>query len=72
MENLINAQAIVAVIVYSLLGCIGFAIAFKILDIITPNEMWHEILEEHNSALAIVVGSLAIGMAIIIASAIKG
>ncbi len=72
MENLVNLQSVVAVIIYSLIGCIGFGIAFKLLDILTPNDMWHEILEEHNSALAIVIGSLAIGMSIIISAAIKG
>ena len=72
MENLINMQSLVSAIIFSVLGSIAFAIAFKILDILTPNDMWHEILEEHNTALSIVVGSVAIGIAIIIASAISG
>jgi putative membrane protein len=65
-------QSVVSVVLYSLIGCIGFAIAFKVLDIMTPNDLWHEILEEHNNALAILVGSIAVGLSIIIAAAIKG
>lgn len=72
MENIINIQHFVAAIIYTCLGTVAFAIAFKVLDVLTPRDMWHEILEEHNNALAIVVGALAIGMSIIIAAAIKG
>lgn len=72
MEGLINISSIVSVILYSLIGCFAFAIAFKVLDILTPNDMWTEILEEHNNALAIIIGSIAIGLAIIISAAIRG
>lgn len=72
MENMINVQSLIAVVMYSVLGCISFAIAFKVLDLLTPNDLWHEILEEHNNALAIVVGAISIGLSIIIAAAIKG
>ncbi|MBT7611013.1 MAG: DUF350 domain-containing protein [Bacteriovoracaceae bacterium] len=72
MEELVNLQNVISAILYSMIGCIGFAIAFKILDIVTPNDLWHEILEEHNNALAILIGSIAIGMSIIISAAIKG
>ena len=72
MENLINVQSLVSAIIFSILGCIVFAIAFKIIDVLTPNDMWHEILEEHNNALAIIVGSVAIGIAIIISASIRG
>lgn len=72
MDNLINLHSLVSAIVFSTLGCVAFAIAFKIINLLTPNDMWHEILEEHNTALAIVIGSIAIGIAIIISAAIGG
>lgn len=72
MENLINIQSLVSAIIFSILGSFAFAIAFKVIDMLTPNDMWHEILEEHNNALAIVVGSIAIGIALIISAAISG
>lgn len=72
MESMINVQSLVSVILYSLIGCVVFAVAFKILDILTPNDMWTEILEEHNNALAIIVGCVAIGLSIIISASIRG
>ena len=72
MENLVNIQSLVSAILFSVVGCVAFALAFKIIDILTPNDMWHEILEEHNNALAIVIGSVAIGIAIIISASISG
>ena len=33
MEELINIQSIVSVIVYSIIGCIAFALSFKVLNI---------------------------------------
>ena len=65
MENMISLQSFIAVVLYSCLGCITFAIAFKVLDVMTPNNLWHEILEEHNNALAIIVGAISIGLSIL-------
>ena len=42
------------------------------MNILTPNDFWVEILEEHNTALAIVVGAVSIGLSIIIAAAVRG
>ena len=72
MDGLINITNILSVIIYSLIGCVVFALAFKVLDMLTPNDMWTEILEEHNNALAIIIGAVAIGLAIIISAAIRG
>lgn len=72
MEGVVNISSLISVVLYSLIGCFAFAIAFKILDILTPNDMWTEILEEHNNALAIIIGAIAIGLAIIISAAIRG
>lgn len=72
MENIINIQSVISAILFSLIGCFAFAIAFKVIDLLTPNDMWNEILEEHNNALAIIVGSIAIGIAIIISASIRG
>jgi putative membrane protein len=72
MENLINMSHLAGAIIYSVIGCIGFAVAFKVVDVLTPHDMWNEIFEEHNNALAIIIGCLAIGMSIIIAAAIRG
>lgn len=57
-------------LVYALLGIIIFAISFSILDWLTPYALWKEIVEEQNTALAILVGAVALGMCVIIAAAV--
>jgi putative membrane protein len=59
-----------AAAVYALLGIILFVLAFSAINRMTPGTLWKELIEEHNTALAIVVGAMAIGISIIIAAAI--
>ena len=59
-----------AAAVYALLGIILFVLAFSAINRLTPGTLWKELIEEHNTALAIVVGAMAIGISIIIAAAI--
>jgi uncharacterized membrane protein YjfL (UPF0719 family) len=56
--------------VFSLLGGLLFGAGFYLFDRFTPYKLWKELIEEHNTALAIVVGSVSLGLSIIIASAI--
>lgn len=60
-----------AALVYSAIGLIIFALAFVIVDRLTPYHLWKEIIEDQNTALAIIVGAIAIAIAIIISSAIR-
>jgi uncharacterized membrane protein YjfL (UPF0719 family) len=57
-------------LVYSILGIAVFLAAFAIVDKITPYELWKEIVESKNVALAILVGAMSLGMCIIIAAAV--
>jgi uncharacterized membrane protein YjfL (UPF0719 family) len=57
-------------LVYSVLGILIFVVAFTLLDKITPYDLWGEICEKKNTALAIMVGAMSIGISIIIASAV--
>ncbi len=61
----------VAALVYATLGLVVFALAFVIVDRLTPYHLWKEIIDEKNTALAIVVGAVAIGISIIVSSAIR-
>ena len=72
MEPLISLKYVVSSVVFSLIGLIILWFAFWLFDKLTPGELWKEIIEEHNMALAIVVGSMTIGVSIIIALAIHG
>jgi uncharacterized membrane protein YjfL (UPF0719 family) len=65
-------KALVASAVYSLLGIVMFAASFAIISFMTPFSLRKEIEEDQNTALAILIGSVIIGLAIIIASAVGG
>ncbi len=62
--NVVNA------IVYAAIGIVIFAGAFLVIDKVTPYNLWKEIVQEHNTALAILLGTMSIGICIIIASAV--
>ncbi|HEY5892611.1 MAG TPA: DUF350 domain-containing protein [Chthoniobacterales bacterium] len=57
-------------VIYALLGVVIFVLGFVIVDKLTPYNLWKELVENKNVALAIVVGLGALGVCIIIASAI--
>ena len=57
-------------VVYAVLGIIIFTLAFIIIDKLTPYDLWREICEQRNTALAIMVGAMSIGVCIIIAAAV--
>ncbi|MBT3583327.1 MAG: DUF350 domain-containing protein [Halobacteriovoraceae bacterium] len=71
MESLINIQFVVNAILFSTIGMILFVVAFKVMDMLFPGDFWHEIIEEHNTALALIMGAMAIGMSVIISGAIR-
>ena len=59
-------------IIFSLLGVAVFWVSFLTIDTLTPYNLWKEISEEKNVALAIVVAAIALGICTIIAAAIHG
>ena len=63
---------LVSTLLFVLLGLIIFALAFVVIDKVTPFSVRKEIEEDHNVALAIVIASVILGSAIIIAAAIAG
>ena len=72
LSQLINIKYIIAAIVFSGIGIIALAVSFIIFDKLTPGNLWKEIVEEHNIALAITTAAMMLGIAQIIASAIHG
>jgi len=64
MENVTSAA------IFAGLGVVLFVIAFIILDLLTPGKLWHEISEKKNTAAAILMGSAALALGIIVAAAI--
>ena len=62
--------AFVGSVVFALIGVAIFWICFVIIDKLTPYDLWAEIVERKNTALAIVVGAMCIAIGMIVASAI--
>ena len=64
INNVVNA------VVYAAIGIVIFAGSFLVLDKITPYNLWKEIVQEHNMALAILLGAMSLGLCVIIAAAV--
>ena len=62
----------VTTLVFVVLGLIIFALAFLVIAKATPFSVRKEIEEDHNVALAIVIASVILGSALIIAAAVHG
>ncbi|MVN78173.1 DUF350 domain-containing protein [Hymenobacter sp. HMF4947] len=71
MEYL-NPKALSASVVYSLLGIVILVISFYLFNKLTPGTLRREILEEHNTALAIVAAAFMLAVSLIISAAIHG
>ncbi len=59
-------------ILYALIGVLVFWVSFLIVDKLTPYDLWAEIIEKKNVALAIVVGAMCIAIGLIVAAAVHG
>jgi uncharacterized membrane protein YjfL (UPF0719 family) len=59
-------------LLYAGVGMVVLVVGFMILDALTPGKLWEQINEKQNLAVAIFAGATAIGLSIIIASAIHG
>jgi putative membrane protein len=66
----IQATSVLNAIVYAAIGIVIFAGAFLVIDKVTPYNLWKEIVQEHNTALALLLGAMSLGICIIIAAAV--
>lgn len=66
----VNLNSLITSVLFSFLGIAIFVIGFWAVDLLTPYKLWNEICEKSNMALAIFVGFCALGISVIIASAI--
>ncbi len=63
-------EVLVTTLIFVFIGLVFFAVAYGILSRIF--NIHKEIEEDHNTALGIVIGSIMLGIALIIAAAING
>jgi uncharacterized membrane protein YjfL (UPF0719 family) len=65
-------RQIVATVVFATVGVIVFVVALKLIVKVSPFSIQKEIAEDQNVALGIVVGSIFVGLALVLAAAIQG
>jgi len=68
----IALKGIINSIVFSAIGIIVLLLSYVLLEKMTPENTWKEIVNNKNVALAIVFGAFIIGISIIISAAIHG
>lgn len=71
MHNPLDPTYLIATLVYTGIGVLVFLVAFWLMGKVTPFSLRKEIEEDQNTALGIVMGSVILGLAIIIAAAIS-
>ena len=65
-------SVLLSTVIFTLFGLLIFGLAYFIMLKATPFSIRKELEEDHNTALAIVIGAVIIGIALIIAAAIQG
>lgn len=70
--EVVKVDQLVAAAVYALAGVLILVFSFVIIDKATPGNLWKEIIEEKNTAVAVLMGMMAVAIAIIIAASIHG
>jgi uncharacterized membrane protein YjfL (UPF0719 family) len=63
-------QNAVAAVLFAIIGVVLFIVAFMVFDKLTPGSLWKELIEDQNTAIAILMAGIAIGVSIIIAAAV--
>jgi uncharacterized membrane protein YjfL (UPF0719 family) len=63
---------VITSLVFSLIGIALFGLAFFIIVKVSPFSTRKEIEEDQNTALAILIGSVIIGISLIVAAAVHG
>ncbi len=66
------AGVLITTAIFTLFGLIVFAVAFAVIGKATPFSIRKELEEDHNTAIAIVIAAVIIGISLIISAAIQG
>ena len=66
------APVLVTTAIFTAFGLLIFGLAYFIMVKASPFSIRKEIEEDHNTALAIVIGAVIIGISLIISAAIQG
>ncbi len=73
LPTLLNdLRILVLSVIYAVLGMVLLYIGYRVFDWVTPTDMQKKIFEENNTAVAITVGAFVLGLAVVIAAAVRG
>lgn len=72
MNEFINAKPLIGSLIFAAVGILVLVFSFWIVDKITPHNLWKEIIEKGNIALAILAGCFLLAIGIIVSAAIHG
>jgi len=70
MSSIVHLDALLNAVIFAVLGVVILVVSFILWDKITPYDLWREIVEKQNTALAIFAGLMALGIAVIVAAAV--
>ncbi len=65
-------ETIETTVIFVAIGLIVFAVAFLIIVYVAPFSVKKEIEDDQNTSLAIIIGAVIIGVAMIISAAVHG
>ena len=65
-------EALISSAAFGAVGLVVFAIAFVAMNKLSPFSLRKEIEEDHNTALAIIMAAVILGIALIVSAAVHG
>ena len=66
----LNLGNVLSSVVFAGIGIVIFIVAYKLMERVLPFDVDKELAEDQNTAVGILLGSVMIGLAIVIAAAI--
>lgn len=72
VAQMLDLPQLLGALIYSLIGIALFGLAFFIIVKVAPFSIRKEIEDDQNTALGIIIGSVIIGIALIISAAVHG
>ena len=66
----LNLANVLSSVVFAGIGIVIFIVAYKLMERVLPFDVDKELAEDQNTAVGILLGSVMIGLAIVIAAAI--
>lgn len=70
MKGIVDWNTVLASLIYAGLGIAILLISFIVIEKLTPQNLWKEVSQNKNTALAMMASAYILAVAIIIASAI--